>query len=183
LVAAQANGAQKDGISVSISLDKKEFHWGEPMQLTVKVTNIGQKPLLVPNFFYLFAGQTAHLEIELSNRKGLLSPHRGFAIDKFPDPSKDKRSPSEIYLNSFVLLHPGTSIVQRIALFQELSVLEYEVKPGAYKLQGYYSTSGLLFPQNLGLTAEDVKSLPFEAWHGKLPTNEVSFTVLPRASR
>jgi hypothetical protein len=34
---------------------------------------------------------------------------------------------------------------------------------------------------SLGLTEEDVKALPFEAWHGNLTTNELSFTNLPGA--
>ena len=117
LAAGQTSDAPKQGITVSMALTKKEFHLGDPMELRVEATNIGQKPLLVPNHLSLFGGEAAHLEIELSNGKGLLSPHMGFAVDRFPNPSKNKKSLSEIVLNSFILLPPGTSFVQRIALF------------------------------------------------------------------
>jgi hypothetical protein len=151
------------------------------MELKVEVTNVGHKSLLVPGHLSIFGGQEAHLELELSDGKVPLSPHLGFAVDRLPNPSKNKKSPSEIVLNSFILLPPGTSFVQRIALFEQLSALKYGLKPGSYKLKAYYSSGGLFHPpayQNLGLSEEDVKSLPFEACHGKLGTNELSFTIL-----
>jgi hypothetical protein len=186
LAAGQTNHAPKQEISVSMALAKQEFHLGDPMELKIEVTNIGQKPLLVPNHLSLFRGEEAYLEIELSNSNGLLSPHMGFAVDRFPNPSKEKKSPSEIVLNRFILLPPGTSFVQRIALFEHLSALKYQLKPGTYHLKAYYSSGGLLYPpgyQNLGLSEKDVESLPFEAWHGKLATNELPFTILPRAAK
>lgn len=184
--AGQTSDAPKQEISVSIALAKKEFHFGDPMELKIEVTNIGQKPLLIPNHLSLFGGEEAFLEIELSNGKGLLSPHMGFAVDRFPNPSKNKKAPSEIVLNSFILLPPGTSFVQRNALFEHLRARKYDLKPGSYKLKGYYSSGGLFYPpayQSLGLTEEDAKSLPFEAWHGKLATNELSFTILTGAAK
>jgi hypothetical protein len=107
-------------------------------------------------------------------------------VDRFPNPSKNKKSLTEIVLGSFVLLPPGTSFVERIALFDYLSVRKFEVKAGSYKLKGYYSSNGLFYPptiSSLDLSEEDVKSLPFEAWHGKLATNELSFTILPGVAK
>jgi hypothetical protein len=151
------------------------------MELKVEVSNVGKKPLLVPNQVFLFGGELAYLEIGLSNTREILSPHMGFAIDRFPNPSKERKSPNEIVLDSFVLLRPGTPFVQRIELFGYLSARKYELMPGTYKLKAYYSTGGLFYPpayHTLGLTEEDVKSLPYQAWHGKLATNELSFTIL-----
>jgi hypothetical protein len=173
-------------LNVHIALDKKEFFSGDPMVLKLEVTNIGQEAILVPNFVSLFGGGDAYLEIELSNTHGPLFPHIGFAVDRVPAAWLKKKSPSEILLDSFLLLRPTTSFVQRIALLQYLSALEYEVKPGTYKLKAYYSSGGLFYPpayQSLGLVDEDVKSLPFQAWHGKLSTNELSFSILPAAKK
>lgn len=185
LAVGQTSVAPEQKISVSMELAKKVFHLGEPMELKVEVTNIGQKPLLVPNHLSLFSGEMAYLEIELRDGKRLLSPRMAIINDRFSYPSKDNKSPSEIVLNSFILLPPGTTFVQRIALFTHLSALKYELKPGTYKLRGYYSSGGLFYPPSyntLGLNEDDVKSLPFEAWHGKLATNELSFTILPGAA-
>ncbi|MFI5097400.1 MAG: hypothetical protein ACHQT6_05445 [Candidatus Acidiferrales bacterium] len=151
------------------------------MELRLEVSNIGVKSLLVANFASLYEGAEAYLYIELSNSKGLLSPRVGMAVDRFPSSTKEQKSPLEIVLNSFVLLRPGTSYVQRIPLSQHLSASRYEIKPGTYKLRAYYSSNGLFYPpayQILGLTEEDVRSLPFQAWHGKVATNELSFTIL-----
>jgi hypothetical protein len=185
-VAGQSNYSTKPEISVTMALAKQVFRLGNPMELKIEVTNIGQKAILVPNHLSLFGDEAAHLEIELSNGKALISPHLGLVVDRFPNPSKNQKSPTEKVLGSFVLLPPGTSFVERIALFDYLSVRKYELKAGNYKLKGYYSSGGLFYPpafQSLELTEEDVKSLPFEAWHGKLATNELSFTILPAASK
>ena len=185
-VAGQSSYTPKPEISVGIALAKKEFRLGDPMELKIEITNIGQKAILVPNHVYLFSGEEAYFEIELSSEKTLISPHMGFVVDHFPNPSKTKKSPTEIVLGSFVLLPPGTSFVERIALFDYLSVRKYELKAGTYKLKGYYSSNGLLYPpalQSLDLSEEDVRSLPFEAWHGKLATNELSFTILPGVAK
>ncbi len=156
------------------------------MELRLEVSNIGDSSLLVANFADLYEGAEAYLDIELSNSKGLLSPRAGMVIDRFPSSTKEQKSPLEIVLNSFVLLRPGTSYVQRIPLSQHLSAMRYEIIPGTYKVRAYYSSNGLFYPpayQTLGLTEEDVRSLPFQAWHGKVPTNELSFTILPSAKK
>jgi len=185
-VAGQSSYAPKPEISVGIALAKKEFRLGDPMELKIEITNIGPKAILVPNHLSLFGGDEAYFEIELSNGKVLISPRMGFVVDSFPNPSKNKESPTEIVLSSFVLLPPGTSFVQRIALFNYLNVRKYELKAGSYKLKGYYSSNGLFYPpafHSLDLSEEDVKSIPFEAWHGKLATNELSFTILPGVAK
>jgi hypothetical protein len=185
-VAGQASFSPKPEISVSMALAKKEFRLGEPMALRIEITNIGQKAILIPNHLSLFGGAGAYLEIELSNGNVLIPPHMNLVFDRFPDSSKKKKSLTEIVLGSFVLLLSGTSFVERIALFDYLSVRKFDVKAGIYKLKGYYSSNGLFYPptiSSLDLSEEDVKSLPFEAWHGKLATNELSFTILPGVTK
>ncbi|MGA2482356.1 MAG: hypothetical protein ABSF92_04485 [Candidatus Acidiferrales bacterium] len=56
----------------------------------------------------------------------------------------------------------------------------YLRKPGNYTLSAVYSSGGLLAGlRGPGLTDEAVKALPFEAWHGSVATNTVSFKILP----
>ncbi len=182
LAVGQVSDIPKNEIRVDINLAKKQFHLGDPIELRVEITNIGLKPLLVPNSLFLYRDKVAYLEIELSNSKGLLSPHMAIAVDNPPNSSKERKCIGEIVLNSFVLLRPGTSYVQRLALGAYLTAFKYELKPGAYKIKSYYSTGGLFYPpaySRLGLTAKEIESLSFEAWHGKLPTNELSFVILP----
>jgi len=153
----------KPEISVGITLAKKEFRLGDPMELRIEVTNIGQKAILVPNHLSLFSGEEAYLEIELNTGKVLVSPHMGFVVDSFPSPSKNKKSPTEIVLGSFVLLPPGTSFVQRIALFDYLSVRKYELKSRQLQAQG------LLFLRRSVLSACVSKPRP-ERGRRKVPT-------------
>jgi hypothetical protein len=184
-VAGQSNDPTKPEISVTLALAQPVFRMGNAMELKIEITNIGQKPVLVPNRLSLFEGETAHLEIELSRGKELLSPRMTVVVDYFPNPPKIKKSPAEIVLGAFVLLPPGTSFVQRISLSDYLAVRKYDLKVGHYKLKGDYSTGGLFYPPGFpqGLSEDDAKSLPFDAWHGKLSTNELSFAILPAASK
>ena len=182
---AQTDVVPKEPLKVRIALDHREFHLGRPIELKLEIFNIGRDPLLIANSVSLFGNSDAFLEIELRNQKGLLHPRLGVADDCFPSTTTNKKPPSEIVLKSFLVLRPGTSYVQRIPLYEHLSGLEYGLKPGNYTLTTYYSSNGLLYPSmcgTQGLTEEDVKSLPFATWHGKIRTNEVSFTILPPLS-
>lgn len=190
MASGQTDTARREVLDVRISLAQRAFHLGEPIQLRLEISNSGHEPLLVPNSVSLLGNSDAFLEIELRNRKGLVSPRMGMAVDcfpSFPTPAKNKRPPSEIVLTSFLLLRPGTSYVQNIPLYEHLSALEYAIKPGSYTLRTYYVSNGLFYPSTCGtlatqgLTEEDVKSLPFQAWHGKVSSNETSFTILPAA--
>ncbi len=175
----------EERIKVSIALDHREFHLGDPIELKLEISNFGRAPILIANSVSLFGNSDAFLEIELRNRKTALHPHIGMAVDCFPVPDQDKKPPSEVILKSFLVLRPGTSYVQRIPLYTHLSALDYGLKPGNYTLVAYYSSHGLLYPSmcgTQGLTEDDVKSLPFETWHGKVGTNEISFTVMSPSS-
>lgn len=176
--------ASVEPIKVEIALDRTEFHLGQPVKLGLEISNIGHEPLLIANSVSLFGNEDAFLEIELRGKKGLLSPHFGMAVDCFPQPEQNPKPPSEIVLKSFLVLRPGTSYVQTLPLYEHLSALDYGLTPGNYTLRTYYSSNGLLYPSmcgTQGLAESDVKSLPFKTWHGKVGTNKVSFTVLPRA--
>jgi hypothetical protein len=178
----QSEVASQEPIKVHIALGRKEFHLGERMELKLEISNIGHEPLLIANSISLYGNEDAFLEIELRGKRGLLSPHVGMAVDCFRTPEKNPKAPSEIVLKSFLVLRPGTSYVQRLPLYEHLSALSYGLTPGNYTLRTYYSSNGLLYPSmcgTQGLMENDVKSLPFKTWHGKVSTNEVSFTVLP----
>jgi hypothetical protein len=159
----------------------------DSVEIRLEVTNMGQYPLLVPNEASFFDGAAeAYLEVELSNDKDRLYPRMGWAVDRIPTDLMPRQSPTEIVLNSFLLLPPGVSVVQRIPLDIFLGATKHEVRAGAYKLKCYYSSGGLFYPpayQKLGLTEEDIKSLPLQAWHGKLATNELSFVIVPAGAK
>jgi len=173
-VFGQNEVASAEPIEVRIALDHKEFHLGQPVELRLEISNIGREPLLIANSVSLFGNEDAFLEIELRGKKGLLSPHIGMSADRFPQPEKNPKPPSEIVLKSFLVLRPGTSYVQKLPLYEHLSALDYGLTPGNYTLGTYYSSNGLLYPSmcgTQGLTESDVKSLPFRTWQGNVSTN------------
>ena len=179
----QENVVPKRQLEVHIALNRAEFHLGEPIELKLEITNVGQEPLLIPDNVSLFGDADAFLELELHGKKGLVLPRMGWASDCFPTPEKESKAPSEILLGTFLLLRPGTSYVQRLTIHERLRALQYELKPGYHTLRTYYSSDGLLVPSmcgTQGVTANDIKALPFRTWHGKVGTNKVSFRILPR---
>ena len=171
-----------DNLKVRITLDRARFRMGENMELRLELSNLGDSPLLVPNSASFDHQEGADLELELSDKNGTLSPKTSLVVvDRFAASPNSEKSPYEIALRSFILLCPGTSYIERISLSQHLSAAKYEIRPGRYKLRAYYSSGGLFYPpayQELGLKEEDVKSIPFQAWHGMSPTNELSFTIV-----
>ena len=176
--------ASKEQIKVHIALSRQTFHLGEPLDLRLEISNIGQEPLLIANSVSLFGNDDAFLEIELHGKSRLLSPHMGVAVDCFPTPEKNPKPASEIVLTSFLVLRSGTSYAQRLPLYDHLAALKYGLKPGSYTLKTYYSSRGLHSRSmcgTQGLTEDDVRSLPFKTWRGKVSTNEISFTILPPA--
>jgi hypothetical protein len=176
--------ASKEPIKVHIALNRTNFHLGEPIELMLEISNVGQEPLIIANSVSLFGNDDAFLEIELRRKKKLQEQRFGFAADCFQLPEKNPKPPSEILLKSFLVLRPGTSYAQRLPLYDDLNALEHGLKPGSYSLKTYYSSSGLHSPSmcgTQGLTEDDVESLPFRTWRGKVSTNEISFTILPPA--
>jgi hypothetical protein len=179
MASAQAKEIPPDQLKVHLVLNKQKFRLGEPIELKVEVLNASQKPLLVANKIYLSSGSISYLELELSDSKAVIPPRRTIISDQFSP--LEKKSASETVLNFFLLLRPETSFVERFKLFDLFYIFGYVLHPGTYSLKAYYSSNGLFYPpayQMLGLTEEDVNSLPFQAWHGKIATNEVSFRVL-----
>jgi hypothetical protein len=181
---AQASKFPPDQLKVHLVLNKQEFRLGERIELKVEILNASQKPLLIANEIYLSSGLVSYLEPELSDSRGPISPRGAIISDRFSP--LEKKSASETVLNFFLLLRPETSFVERFKLFDLFDTFGYVLHPGTYSLKAYYSSNGLFYPpayQMLGLTEEDVNSLPFQAWHGKLATNEVSFRILPVAKK
>lgn len=60
-------------------------------------------------------------------------------------------------------------------MFQFLS------KPGTYTLSAIYSSKSVLTGgEDLGLSRTLLNSLPYTSWSGKISTNEISLTVVPK---
>jgi hypothetical protein len=181
----QASEPPENKVNVRIDVSKKQFHVEDSVEMRLEVTNVGRYPLLVPNqaSFFVDAAE-AYLDVELSNEEGRLYPHMGWAVARIPRDWPTRQSPMETVMNSFLLLPPGVSVVQRIPLDLFLGANKHEVKAGTYKLKCYYSSGGLFDPPAyLRLTQDDIKSLPFQAWHGKIATNELSFVILPAGAK
>jgi hypothetical protein len=177
---SQNESGPKEPVEARISLDHREFHLGELVELRLEISNLGHESLLIPNSVSLFVNADALVEIELRGKKGLLSARAGFSSACFTAPGKNPKTPSEIILNSFLALRPRTSYVQRLPLYEILNL--YGLTPGSYTLKIDYFSNDLLNPSDCGthgLTENDLKSLPFKTWHGKVSTNKLSFTVLP----
>jgi hypothetical protein len=175
----QAKEAQKPQIAVHMSLAKRFFDVGEPIVIDIRISNVGESPVIVGNYASTVSGGVSRLEFELRDSHGRLSPATQMIADNFgPRPSNDETASK--LLGSFVLLRPGYSLVVKTSI--DASLLSFLGKPGRYRLSATYASGGLEYPplyHNLGLTDEAVKSLPFSSWSGKVSTNTVSFDVVP----
>ena len=165
-------------ISVRMALPKKVFTVGEILRVKVQISNIGNKPVLVSNILSMSPNSPSHIEFELRDDHGGVSPSLKMIADTFS--SSETASPSSALLGSWLLLNQGYSLAVEIKLDKEL--FEFLGKPGSYTLSGRYFSAGLFYPptyRQIGLTEQDVKSVMFQSWNGNTTTNTLSFEVVP----
>lgn len=171
--------ADKTSVDLKV-LETTKVSSGDPIPLDVYVSNAGSTPLLIGNLILQGSGgmPVSRIEFQLMDAKGrVLRP----AVDMINDTlsAKSEPNPASAFLSSYLLLRPGYSLTTRFLLdtnlFRELST------PGYYSVSATYISNGLSYPpiyRNVGLSDDDVKSLAFKAWSGKLVSNQVRFRVV-----
>lgn len=165
-------------ISVRLTAHKKVFTLGESIIIRVHVTNVGNDPVLVQNFLSTSRKTPSRIQFDLRDSHGRSSPSVEFTDDIFSP--RVATSPAVALLRSWLLLYPECSLVVDVPLDREL--FAFLGKPGKYSLSGNYFSSGLLYPsayRGIGLTEEDVRSLPFQSWAGHISTNTMNFEIVP----
>jgi hypothetical protein len=176
LAFAQRPGVTKDAITVHIMLNKTLYAIGEPIQLGVMISNVGTQSLLIPNRISFFGDAQGQLTAELTGESG--TPVSGISMAFECKNYKETKLTYEFVLDDYILLRPTTTYIQRISLL----VLFPELQPGSYHLKSNYSAG--LFPLGCQrLKQEEIDKFPIKAWSGSTAANEVSFTILPKATK
>ena len=176
LLFAQRTGVTRDAITVHVMLNKTLFAVGEPIQLGVMISNVGTQPLLIPNRLSFFGDSQGELTVELTGDNG--SPVSGIRMTFDCKDYKESKLTYEFVLADYILLRPATSYTQQISLL----ALFPELQPGSYHLKSTYSAD--LFPLGCRrLSQKEIDSFPLKAWKGSTAANQVSFTILPKATK
>ena len=84
-------------------------------------------------------------------------------------------------MGRWLVLYPGYAV--RATLLIDKTLFSFLDTPGKYKLRAAYSSGGLSYPGNyrqLGITDKDVAGLTYPSWSGKVQTNSVWITVVPK---
>lgn len=165
-------------LEVTLSVDKATFVVNETIPVHVQVSNIGVEPILIGNDVYL-GGGVGNLEMSLRDATGRISPQTKLTHDYFPSPVA--KTASTVLLRFWMLLRPGTSLKTTIQIDGEF--FSFLQKPGYYLLSADYYSSGFSSPtfyRARGLSDEEVRSIPFTSWSGKIPTNTLKFKIISR---
>lgn len=175
-----ASDGETQPLVVRLFLAKRTFSRGESIPVTIQASNSGKDSILVGNYIADYSGDTpvSRVVFQLRDAQGHALPAAFQMIaDSFS--ARREANAATAFLRSYLLLRPGYSLATRVVLAGN-SYKGWK-KPGKYRLSATYASNGLSYPptyQQAGLTADDVKSIPFKAWNGKLATNEVSFEIL-----
>jgi hypothetical protein len=175
---AVANQRDSDELSVRLSLDKQRYEVGERIQVEVRVENQSDQALVVSNLISEVDNSEGYVAFKLIDAAGHGQPPQTRLIgDSFaPFPQKpDWRT----VLGRWLVLHPKDSIASHLELDQ--AMFPSLTEPGKYEISATYSSAGLSYGLNygsLGLTAQDVASLPFRSWSGKVQSNSVWVTIV-----
>jgi len=176
LAFAQRPEVPSDAVAVHIILNKTLFAVGEPIQLGVMISNVGTEPLLIPNRLSFFGDSQGQLTVQLTSDSG--SHVSGIRMTFDCKDYKETKLTYEFVLANYILLRPATSYTQQISLL----VLFPELQPGRYRLKSSYSAG--LFPLGcLRLKQEEIDKFSLKAWNGSTVANDVSFTILPKATK
>ena len=168
--------ADSDGIAVRLSLGKQRFALGERLQVRVEVQNQRSETLIVSNVITEVDDRVGYVQFDLTDAKGhrqspqlrvseLLGP-----VQKEPD--------WRLLLGRWLVLYPQDSFTSQLDLDGE--TFPFLKRPGRYKLSATYSSAGLSYGVNyrsLGLKEQDVASLRFRSWSGKVRSNSVWITI------
>jgi hypothetical protein len=177
----QTQNAPSPKITVRLSVPNRTFTVREVIHVEVRVSNKGDAPILVTNTVSMATGGISHLDFELADVRGRVSPGIRMISDYFPSTQTDENAAVTL-LRSWTLLYPSTSLLFDIPIDQ--SVFKFLGKPGKYTLSATYASNGISYGLNrLGLSDDVLKSLPYQSWSGKMSTNEISLTIVTPRSR
>jgi hypothetical protein len=173
---AGSSRPEATNVAVHISLQQQSYELGKSIDVRVQLTNNAENPLILPNIITLADIYTdtsnGHIEFTLTDLHGEKSPETRMIADTFgrfptqPEP--------ELLLGRWFVLYPHESFTTVLKLDE--TILSFLARPGKYKLSATYSTAGLGYPmsyKSLGWTEQQVASLPFAPWGGKINSNSV----------
>ena len=170
-------------IAVKLSLSKKSFTVGEPIPAKVEISNTGDVPVLIANEVVMSTSTSPSLiKFEMKDDRGRAVPASFHTRETFGQTVEP--NPAIAFLKWLLLLNPGYSLSTIFMIDSEL--FETMDKPGTYTLSALYTSNGLAYPPVLaviGVTENDVKSLPFVTWTGNIRTNELTFKITSTRSR
>jgi len=168
-------------IAVRLSLQKKTYTVGENIQVRVQIENLSDQPIVVSNLISNSDNREGYVEFTLSDKAGRREfPQTRLIADALaPFPQQPDW---HLILGRWIVLYPNCSMTSHLSV--DGATFPFLSKPGRYRLSGAYSSAGLAYPTNyrsLGLNEEDVRSLKFSAWSGKVHSNAVWITIAPHA--
>jgi hypothetical protein len=160
-------------------IPKKKINVGEALEVRVEIKNVGSKPLFIKNAIYeLCAPAPLSLRLELGPPMKPWQGH-GCASDCIYD-AKDSFAGRLAY--HWTILPAGdffgTVVTMDPHAFPQLNT------PGRWRLRGTYESTSNLSSSLCFDTApipdekEQIKGLPYEAWHGRVATNTVWIEVV-----
>ena len=172
--------ADRTQIRISVTTTKKKYFLGEPVIVSLEITNVGKAPVLISNSLSVNVTQdvstAAHLDLEIRDARGQSSPAMDLIADSFGIPST--APPIKTLLGGWLVLRPKSSYKTATTIDREF--FEFLGKPGKYRLLGAYVSPDLFALSTyhqLGLTDEDVKAIPAHCWSGRLKFRPVTFEI------
>lgn len=170
--------AASDNIVVRLSLGKQRYVVGGEIPVRVEVQNQGSEALIIPNLTTDADVRAGYVQFDLTDAKGRrqLPQLRVSELLGSVQLEPDWR----LLLGQWLVLYPQTSFTSQLSL--DGATFPFLTKPGRYKLSATYSSAGLSYGVNyrrLGLKEQDVASLRFRSWSGKVRSNSVWITIVP----
>jgi hypothetical protein len=167
-----------DGITVRLSLEKPRYSLAEQIQVRVQVENQSGRALIVSNLISDVDNREGFVQFSLTDAEGNQQlPQIKMISDSFaPFPHEPDWA---ILLGRWFVLYPKSSISSYLTL--DGSTFPFLTKPGKYELTASYSSAGLSYPLNyrrVGLTAQNVESLRFTSWSGKVRSNSIPIEIV-----
>jgi hypothetical protein len=167
------------GLTVRLSVAKTKFSVGEPIYVTVKITNVGKQDIFVGRRIPINTDWIYSLVLSLQDQKGNASTMLWRARD--PVPPDPEESLASALAKAWVALPPGYSYSTAIEIDSE--TFAFLKKPGRYRLSGTYQSMGMdapLYYNALLNRPEEMKKLPYRSWEGEVDTNSVWLEIVPR---
>jgi hypothetical protein len=167
-------------ISVHLSVAKKTFKLGEPIELRVEISNQSNDVLFVGREIALKDPWIYSLWLSVFDAKGQGSKQLVGWGEPFPVGLEE--SFVDALVKGWIPLPPkyfyGTTVRLDEAGFYFLR------KPGHYRIAGGYYSRGMDAPlhyNRLSLSPEEIEKLPYKSWKGEVEANSIWIEIVPRS--